>query len=93
MSYEKGLDDPGFECRQKQGIFLFSKRSKIILWQTQRLIELVTVTFFFKGKSLWRMNLTTYLHLIPRLGMSGAVPLLCLYASMAWTRKSLLVVC
>ena len=29
----------------------------------------------------------THLHLVPRLRMSGAVPLLPLYAFMAWTRK------
>jgi len=31
--------------------------------------------------------LTTTLHLVPRLSMSGAIPLLPLYASMAWTGK------
>ena len=32
------------------------------------------------------MKLTTHLHLVPRLRMSGAVPLLHLYAFMEWTR-------
>ena len=33
------------------------------------------------------MKLITHLHLVPRLGMSGAVPLLPVYAFMTWTRK------
>ena len=33
------------------------------------------------------MNLTTHLHLVPRLGMRGAMPLLRLYAFMAWRGK------
>jgi hypothetical protein len=35
------------------------------------------------------VNLTAHLHLVPRLRMSGAVPLLTLCAFMAWTRKTL----
>ena len=35
------------------------------------------------------MKLTTHLHLLPRLRMSGGVPLLPLYPSMAWTGKTL----
>jgi hypothetical protein len=33
--------------------------------------------------------LTTRLHLVPRLSMGGAIPLLPLHASMAWTGKTL----
>jgi hypothetical protein len=35
------------------------------------------------------MKLTTLLHLVPRLRMNGAVPLLLIYAFIAWTRKTL----
>jgi len=35
------------------------------------------------------MKLTTHLHLVPRLSMSGAVPLLPIYAFIAWTGKIL----
>jgi hypothetical protein len=35
------------------------------------------------------MELRTYLRLVPRLRMSGAIPLLPLCALMAWTGKSL----
>ena len=34
------------------------------------------------------VKLTTHLHLAPRLRMSGAIPLLPLYGSMAWTGKA-----
>jgi hypothetical protein len=35
------------------------------------------------------MQLTTDIHLVPRLGISGDIPLLPLYAFMAWTLKPL----
>jgi len=35
------------------------------------------------------MKLTTNLHLMPRLSMSGFIPLLHLYAFMAWTEKTI----
>ena len=34
-------------------------------------------------------KLTAHLHLVPRLKMSGAVPLLLIYAFIAWTGKTL----
>ena len=36
------------------------------------------------------MMLATYLHLVPRLRMSGAIPPLPVFAFMAWTRTILL---
>jgi hypothetical protein len=38
-----------------------------------------------------RVKLTTLLHLVPRLRMRGAIPLLPLYAFMSWTRITLLL--
>jgi hypothetical protein len=37
-----------------------------------------------RKQSRQNMKLTNHLHLVPRLGMSGAVPILPLYAVMAW---------
>jgi hypothetical protein len=37
----------------------------------------------------WRVRLTTHLDLVPKLRMSGATPLLPLYAFMAWTGTTL----
>jgi hypothetical protein len=42
-----------------------------------------------QGKSSWGVKLTTYLHLVPRLRMCGAIPLLPLYAFMLWKRTIL----
>jgi hypothetical protein len=39
------------------------------------------------------MKLTTHLHLPPKLAMSGATPLLLRYASMAWTREYIYLLC
>jgi hypothetical protein len=40
------------------------------------------------GESGWDVNLTTHLNLVPRLRMSGAIPLLPIYAFMACTRTT-----
>jgi hypothetical protein len=45
--------------------------------------------FFPGGESSRDVNLITQLHLMPRLGMNRAVPLLHLYAFMAWTGQTL----
>jgi hypothetical protein len=37
------------------------------------------------------MKITSDLHIVPRLGMSGAKPLLPVYAFMAWTVKTLYI--
>jgi len=43
----------------------------------------------FLGVHGWGMKLTTHLHLLPTIRMSKAVPLLPIYAFMAWTGKTL----
>jgi hypothetical protein len=43
-----------------------------------------------RGLEVRGVNLTTGLHLVLRLRMSGAMPLLPLYALMAWTGESFL---
>jgi hypothetical protein len=40
-----------------------------------------------RGKGTGTCKLTTYLHIVPRLRMSGATPLLLLHAFMAWKGK------
>jgi hypothetical protein len=45
---------------------------------------------FLPGSKWPDHDLTTHLHLVPGLKMSGAMPLLPLYASMAWTGETLL---
>jgi len=42
----------------------------------------------FQEKSGRVMKLTTHLHIIPTLRMSGAIPLISLYALMAWSGKT-----
>jgi hypothetical protein len=42
------------------------------------------------GVISWGLKLTTYLHLVPRLRMSGAIRLLPLYAFMAWAGTTVL---
>jgi hypothetical protein len=63
------MDVPEFESRQGQEIFLFSKTSD--LWGPPS--HLFSGFRAFVGRG---MKLTTDLHLVPRLRMSGAVTLL-----------------
>ena len=55
-------------------------------------ITFVQLFFFFltrvssQGLNGWDIVLTTHLHLVPRLGMSGAIPLLPLYAIIVCTQ-------
>jgi hypothetical protein len=44
-----------------------------------------------RGKAARARILTIYIHLVSRLRMSGAKPLLHLYSFMPWTRKTLLL--
>ena len=46
--------------------------------------------FFPRGKEAGVVKLTIHLNQVPRLSMSGAVPLLPLHVFMAWTGKTLL---
>lgn len=71
-----------------------SKRSRVssLLQNVQTLFgpNLLTVQlvpeFFPVGKSGRGVKLPTHLRILPRLRMSGIVPLLPLYACMVWTR-------
>jgi hypothetical protein len=40
--------------------------------------------FFLGGKSAGGVKMTTHLHLVPRSGIGGAIPLILQYAFMAW---------
>jgi hypothetical protein len=44
---------------------------------------------YFPGVSYWCVKLTFYVHLMPRLWMSGTNPLVPLHNSMTWTEKTL----
>jgi len=88
--YKKGLDDPGFECRQGQNKFLFSKSTKTALGPTPSSIQWVLGTLF-RRQSGWRVNLSTHLHLVPTFRISGAVPLYSLYPFLTRTTKVLLL--
>jgi len=59
------------------------------LWVPTNLLFSGNHHFFPPWLSRQVMKLTTHLHLLPRLRMTGAVPLLPLYPSMAWTGKTL----
>ena len=51
--------------------------------------SMITGALFGGGWNCRSLKLTTHLHLVPRLRMSGAIPLLPLYAFVAWTGKAL----
>ena len=50
----------------------------------------VSTRFLSCGKNGRGVKLINYLHLVPSLIMNGVIPLLFLYAFLAWTRKTLL---
>ena len=62
----------GFEFRQRHAIFLLSKTSRMTMRPTH------PVQWVTGGKLDRGVKLITCLHLLPRLGMSGAIPLLLL---------------
>jgi len=64
------LDGPEFVYRQWQEGFLFPKTSRWSLVPTKPPIQCA------RGYFLGGVMLTTHLHVTPRLGMSGATPLL-----------------
>jgi hypothetical protein len=53
--------------------------------ETIRAIPLLPLCAFMAGL---RVKLATLLHLVPRLRMSGPIPLFLLYAFMAWTGRT-----
>jgi hypothetical protein len=68
-----GYDCPGFDCRQLQEILLFSKASRIPLGPTLTTNLRVPGSFRYDGRGV---KLTSHLHRVQRLRMSGAIPLL-----------------
>lgn len=75
-------------------IFFHEKRSAVILqnhadctWNPPNLLFNQYWGFFLRGggvKNGWRVIMTTHFHLLPMLKMSGAIPLLPLYAFMLY---------
>ena len=72
----------GFDCRQGQEGFLFSRKSRPVLVPTQPRVHWVPAPPLPRGWSGWDMKSTTGYRLAPRLRMSGVVPRLPLYAVM-----------
>jgi hypothetical protein len=81
-----GIENLWFESRQMENNFAFSKRCFAAVGLNQSPVQ------WLLGLSLfaWGVRLTSHLHLVPRLRMSGDIPLLFLYAFMVWTRSLLL---
>ena len=68
-----GLESPGFKSRQEQEIFVFSKLSRMALGVSPRSVQKLS-GFYVVGVKRRGMKFATYLHLVPRLRMSGVVP-------------------
>jgi hypothetical protein len=64
------------------------KQSRYAMGPTQLSIQWAPA-FYPGGQNGRGVTLTTHLRLVPRLIKHGAIPLLPLYAFMAWTRTSL----
>jgi len=70
-----GLEDSEFKSRQRRGIFLFSQTSTQVLWSTQPPTQWIPWALS-RGSDGRGVNLTTQFHVVPRFGISGAIPLL-----------------
>jgi len=66
--------DFGVRCRQGQLTLLFSKTVQLVLGSSQPLTPKVMGLIPW-GKAAGGVRQTSHLHLVPRLRMSGAVPL------------------
>jgi hypothetical protein len=76
-----GLDDGGFESRQRLRIFLFTTASRLDLGPNQP--KPMRATGSFPGVKRPGVKMTTYLHIVSRSRMRGAIPPLPQYAFMA----------
>jgi len=83
------LDDTEFESRQDKEISVFPITSRLALRSTELPLNMFRVSFQ-KAKQSGR-KYTTDIHLVLRLRINGAIPLLLLYALMAWTGETLLL--
>jgi hypothetical protein len=86
---DKELDGPGFESRERYKIFFFSKSFKLrgpqsLLFNGYRVS--------FRKRSGRSVNFIGYLHLMPRIRMSGAISPCHLHAFNAWRGASLPVI-
>lgn len=70
-----GLEDSEFEYRQRRGIFLFSRTSTQVLWPTQPPTQWIPWALS-RGSDGRGVKMTTQFHVVPRFGISGAIPLL-----------------
>jgi hypothetical protein len=67
------LSDPGFKSWHWQDIYLFSKRSRLVVEPTQPPTQEITGPFS-REHSCQGFTLTTDIHLAPRSRRSGALP-------------------
>jgi hypothetical protein len=79
------LDDPGSGSRQGQQIFPFIEKNRSDpLWPAPKLLFNVHRRSF-PGLKRQVREVDHNLHLVPRLRMSGAIPLFPLYSFISWT--------
>jgi hypothetical protein len=73
-----GLDDPGFESKQGEENFPFSKKSRLALQKVKTGFRAhpAGTMFYSREKSGWGVDLTAHFLIIPRLEMSGALAVL-----------------
>ena len=74
------MDGPGFESQHGQGRFLDLPACCLVVTEILSL-----------GESVWGVKLTIHLHLVPELGMKGAIPPVPLCAVMECTLLCLFI--
>jgi hypothetical protein len=76
---------PGFNSRKEQWSDSFSSPPRPDrLWGPTDLLSNGYRRLFHREWSSWGVNLTTHIHLMPRLSIHGAIPPLPQFAFMAW---------
>jgi len=86
--YAMRLRVPGSNSDRDKRVFFFYKTSRLALGPAQPPIQCVP-GFSIRKKSSRGVKLSTHLHLVPRLRMSGITFVLLLCAFKAWRRKTL----